>query len=192
MMVIALQYPVGPLLAELAHRILKNLELIDQLAPKWGSPQQNEPPYSDTQLMISMLGVLIFPQERSPNAIGELLAKYEGLNRVIKIVWSKGPVEFDGADGKAVVIDPHSIKELPRLLRNSIAHFNVRPINVDGRFGGLRIWNRNSSGKINFIADLDFDELRPLAMHILRSLDEGGLSVELEDPPDPMDEITVL
>jgi hypothetical protein len=52
-------YPVGPLLAALADRILHNLDLIEAKAPKWGTPEQDQPPYSDTQLLISLLGVLI-------------------------------------------------------------------------------------------------------------------------------------
>ena len=47
-------YPVGPLLAALADRILYNLDLIDEQAPKWGTPEQDQPPYSDTQLLISL------------------------------------------------------------------------------------------------------------------------------------------
>lgn len=78
------------------------------------------------------------------------------------------------------------MKNLPRLLRNSIAHFNIRPIDVNGRFGGIRIWNRNQKGQITFVADLDFDAFRPLAEHILHSLhDREGL--ELIDPPDRLD-----
>jgi hypothetical protein len=41
-------------------------------------------------------------------------------------------------------------------LRHSIAHFNIRPLDVDGRFGGIRLWNKNPRGGIDFIADLYF------------------------------------
>ena len=72
---------------------------------------------------------------------------------------------LSSGDGATETIDPRSLKNLPRLLRNSIAHFNIRPIGVDGRFGGIRIWNRNPKGQITFVADLDFDAFRPLAEH---------------------------
>ena len=60
-------YPVGPLLSELARRVLANLKFIESRAPKWKSVNQNDPPFEDTQLLVSMLGVLIFPHERNAN-----------------------------------------------------------------------------------------------------------------------------
>jgi hypothetical protein len=69
-----MRYPTGPLLAALASRILSNLDLIEARAPKSGSARQNEPPYADTQLLISLLGVLIFPHEKAPFALGNLAA----------------------------------------------------------------------------------------------------------------------
>jgi hypothetical protein len=59
-------YPTGPLLAALADRILANLDFIEARAPEWGSAAQNEPPFADTQLLISLLGVLIFPHDKLP------------------------------------------------------------------------------------------------------------------------------
>jgi hypothetical protein len=47
------------LLAALAERILVNLEAIEKVAPQLGSPGQDRPPYADTQLLISLLGVLV-------------------------------------------------------------------------------------------------------------------------------------
>ena len=152
----------------------------------------DEPPYADTQLLISMLGILIFPHERTPNALGELLDGYdEPFDDIIQVRYSaevKGRVSLTGADGPPETIDARSLKNLPKLLRNSIAHFNIRPLDVDGRFGGIRVWNRNMRGEITFVADLNFDAFRPLARHILYSLhDREGL--ELVDPPDPLDEL---
>jgi hypothetical protein len=102
-----MSYPVGPLLATLADRILHNLDLIESKAPKWGSPDQNQPPYSDTQLLISLLGVLVFPHERAPQALGELMQSYNPLGRVLNIVYSRrGPrrIEMTDAEGEAVIV----------------------------------------------------------------------------------------
>src|SRR5467141_2038690 len=121
-------YPTGPLLAALADRILANLDLIEARAPEWGSPRQNEPPYADTQLLISLLGVLIFPHEKAPFALGNLLRDYQPLNRVLNIRYSlhgDKKVELTNADGEAAFVDPANLTDLPTLLRNSIAHFNV-------------------------------------------------------------------
>lgn len=186
-------YPVGPLLQALAERILRNLDLIDRMAPPWGSPQQNDPPYSDTQLLVSLLGVLVFPHEQSSQALGELLKRWPHLGNVLTVQWSRsttGSLEIADEHGEQVMIDPSSVDQLPRLLRNSIAHFNIRPINVDGRFGGVRVWNRDKDGFITFVADLQFDALRRMARFILLEMAQGGTFVQLDDPPDPLEEVS--
>lgn len=183
-------YPVGPLLQELARRIRCNLDFIDKQASQWGSPQQDEPPYADTQLLISLLGVLVFPAERNSAALGKLLASYGALGDVVEVVWKRdegSTLMLEGAN-ESVTLDPANISDLPQLLRNSIAHFNLRPINVDGRFGGVRVWNRDLSGQLTFIADIRFDELRRMARGILDQLADGATAVELDDPPDPLEE----
>ena len=184
-------YPTGPLLAALADRILANLDLIEAQAPKWGSPRQNEPPYADTQLLISLLGVLIFPHEKAPFALGNLLRDYKPLGRVLKVIYSlhgDKKVELTDADGEAVLANPAILTNLPALLRNCVAHFNVLPIDKGGRFAGIRVWNR-ADRRITFVADIDFDELRLLARHVLHSLRQQRVDVPLEDPHDPMVEV---
>jgi hypothetical protein len=189
-----MSYPIGSLLSVLAGRVQKNLEFVDHFAPEWDpdSPRKDDPPYADTQLLISLLGILIFPHERVPDALGELLNDFDApLDAIIKVRYSSevhGGITLPGPDGVPETIDAGSLKDLPRLLRNSIAHFNIRPIDVDGRFGGIRIWNRNRRGQMTFVADMDFDAFRPLAYHILHCLhDREGLP--LDDPPDPLEEV---
>jgi hypothetical protein len=184
-------YPTGPLLAALADRILANLDLIETQAPEWGSSRQNEPPYADTQLLISLLGVLIFPHEKAPRALGNLLRDYKPLDRVLKIQYSlhgDKEIELTDADGETVLVNPAVITNLPTLLRNSVAHFNVLPIDRGGRFSGIRIWNK-ANGRITFVADIDFDELRLLARHVLSAMREQRVDVPLEDPHNPMIEV---
>jgi hypothetical protein len=186
-------YPVGPLLAALADRILHNLDLIEAKAPKWGTPEQDQPPYSDTQLLISLLGVLIFPHEKAPDALGELMRGYKSLGNVVNVVYSQradAGIEIADADGDAVIIDPTHLTDLPRLLRNSLAHFNILPLNKDRRFSGIRIWNRRDSDKqITFVADIDFDEMRSLARYVLGELRKARTDLPLQDPEDPMIEV---
>jgi hypothetical protein len=185
-------YPTGPLLAALADRILANLDFIEARAPKWGSAAQNEAPYADTQLLISLLGVLVFPHEQAPEALGNLLRDYSSLQRVVKVIYSSREgdrVELTDADGEAVLIDPAVLTKLPALLRNSVAHFNVLPIDTQGRFSGIRVWNRKPDRLITFVADIDFDELRLLARHVLAAMREHRIDVRLEDPHDPMNEV---
>jgi hypothetical protein len=185
-------YPVGPLLAALADRILHNLDLIESMAPKWGTPEQDRPPFSDTQLLISLLGVLVFPHEKAPATLGEIMRGYKPLHRVLNVVFSRhgaDRVEMTDMDGDTVIVDPARLSNLPRLLRNSLAHFNVLPINNDGRFGGIRVWNRDRNDQITFVADVNFAEMRSLARHVLNVLREQQSDLNLRDPEDPMAEI---
>jgi hypothetical protein len=185
-------YPVGPLLPVLADRILRNLDLIESMAPKWGTPEQDQPPFSDTQLLMSLLGVLVFPHEKAPNALGEIMRGYQPLHRVLNIVYSRrgdNQIEMIGSEGETVTVDPTRLPDLPKLLRNSLAHFNVLPVHKEGRFGGIRVWNRDLNGQITFIADVDFDEMRSLARHVLNVLRHQPSDLNLHDPEDPEAEI---
>lgn len=184
-----MSYPIGPLLQTLAHRVLVNLQFIEKHAPS--EAKEDQPPYSDTQLLISLLGVLIFPHERAPSAFGSLLRGYEQLGNVVTVKYPKDTqeIELTDTEGTSTFVDPSSIEGLPRLLRNSIAHFNIRPIDKDGRFGGVRVWNKNDMDEITMVADIDFDALRPLAHHILESLAEPKADYKLADPEDPLEEI---
>lgn len=92
----------GELLSALAERVL---------SPSWnaGSPEANEPPYADTQLLISLLSILIFPHERTPEALGELLDSYDGpIDDVIRVRYSAEPngrVRLTADDGTSEIID---------------------------------------------------------------------------------------
>jgi hypothetical protein len=100
-------YPVGPLLAALADRILHNLDLIEQKAPKWGTPEQDQPPYSDQQFLISLLGVLVFPHEKAPGALGELMRGFKSLRKVVDVVYpvrTDAGVEIADTDGEVLKI----------------------------------------------------------------------------------------
>ena len=141
---------------------------------------------------MSLLGVLVFPHEKAPNVLGEIIRGYEPLHRVLRVVYSRrndNMIEITDSEGEAKFVDPKRLSELPALLRNSVAHFNILPIVKEGRFGGIRIWNRDPNKQITFIADVDFDEMRPLARHVLTVLREQQRDLNLRDPDDPMVEI---
>lgn len=184
-------YPRGPLLQALATRILKNLDYVEDHVPSL-SEAHDTPPYADTQLLISLLGVIVFPHERSAEALGTLLSEYGRLDQILTIQHPKSPrngslIELTGADGLTERVDPSSIANLPRLLRHSIAHFNVLPLERDGRFSGIRVWNVNEQDVITFVADIDFDAFRPLARRVLTELaDPSRDDLKLADPEDPL------
>jgi hypothetical protein len=118
---------------------------------------------------------------------------YKPLKQVLPVIHSRHPgdeIEITGADGEATYINPSQLKNLPGLLRNSIAHFNILPIGKEGgRFAGVRVWNRAIDGQLTFVADINFDELRSMARHVLMAVRHQREDIELRDPPDPMDEV---
>jgi hypothetical protein len=141
---------------------------------------------------MSLLGVLVFPHEKAPAALGEIMRGYKPLHRVLNVVYSRHGterIEMTGLEGEAVMVDPTRLSNLPSLLRNSLAHFNILPISKEGRFVGIRIWNRDWNEQITFVADVDFDEMRSLARHVLNVLREQQSDLNLRDPEDPMAEV---
>lgn len=61
--------------------------MIDALAPAWGSAKQYDPPFADTQLLISLVGVLVFPHEQPPDALGNLMRSYAPLKNVLNVIY---------------------------------------------------------------------------------------------------------
>lgn len=188
-----MSYEVRPLLQTLAKRILANLELIDRQAPKWGASNQNDPPYADTQLLISTLGIVVFPHEHNREAFGDLISSVGDLRKIVKVKFPHavtGQIEIVGIDGTIENIDAHSSLGLARFLRNAIAHFDMRPINKDGRFAGIEVWNKNEAGEITMIADLEFDGFRSIATHVLQALARDDYwEFDFADPPNPWDQV---
>lgn len=180
-------YPTGPLLKVLAERIRANMAHVHEATRDY-DPKHSCPPFSDTQLLISLVGVLVFPHERASDALGNLMASFQRLTKVVQLRYCEDPfgkVFLSDESGEDQQIDPQDVKQLARLLRHSIAHFNIRPIEEDGQFAGIRVWNERN-GRITMVADLSFKELRPLAEFVLENLAASGLAWEIEDPEDPL------
>lgn len=171
-------HPDGPLLRALAPRILANLNRIDELASAGadGAPGL----FPETQLLVSLLGVLVFPQQRSDEALGQILRDYAPLPTAVTIHHPKAP------GGLPEDLDPERVEMLPRMLRNGLAHFNLLPIPDGDRFAGIRVWNEDR-GHITFVADLDFREVRRLAGHVLAKLADEDQ--RFENPVDPLERL---
>jgi hypothetical protein len=125
-------YPVGPLLQALARRVLANNELIEEIEHHSADPR-NPDAFADTQLLISLLGVLVFPHEKASDLLGHLVETYPDVEEIVTIrFFVKGGTPFCQSDeGWEGAIRTFPKKDLPRYLRNSIAHFNILPI-ADG------------------------------------------------------------
>jgi len=189
-------FPIGPLLRTIAERTLRNNEIIERIEARSSDPL-NPDGFADTQLLISLLGVLVFPQEKAERFLGTLTRSYPAVEDIITVqFFRKGTRRYFRTDPgwDEAYVREFPMDKLPRYLRNSISHFNVLPLAKDGPsgqklFGGIRIWNRNDEGRITFVGDMTFERFRPFAKYILRELSQEYAGHELNDPDDPLDEL---
>jgi len=134
---------------DFAERTRRNLGIIEKLQRE----QPDSEIYEVTQLVNSMLGLLIFPQQRYFNSIPDT-----PLSDLANQGW---PVPL--TDGEYP--DVGTLKELVRYMRNAIAHFNIEFMAdpVSQQITGLRLWNirgRGKTRKITWEAKLKLEDLR--------------------------------
>ncbi len=147
---------------DFALRTRKNLDALDALA------ENGRDVYEVTQLINSMLGLLVFPQQEYVDKIPKTL-----LAELAKSGW---PIPKVRGGFKQV----ENLNQLVRYLRNAVAHFNIKFLG-DGQnnISVVRVWNmvpakdengkvlRNNDGsaveKKNWEAELGVAELRGIA-----------------------------
>lgn len=134
-----------------ANRTLKNLRAIEKMKEK------NARVYEVTQLINSMLGIMIFPRERDLTRIPN--KSYDELR-------NEGWPAINTANQFTQVKD---LDDLTRKFRNSIAHCNIEFLNHKKKIVGLRLWNmdRNRINKV-WEADLTIQELHDITMRFIR------------------------
>ena len=129
------------LVRDFAERTRANLALVRAAA----NTGQNA--YEVTQLLNSMLGLLVFPEQKFYNKIPETeLADLEKDGWPIPRVRGNYP-------------QVSNLSQLARYLRNGIVHFNLRFTETGGHVDGLIIWNVPPNGKKNWEAELKIEEL---------------------------------
>jgi hypothetical protein len=130
------------LIRDFAERTRKNLRAIEDLQAKGGEA------YEVTQLVNSMLGLLVFPRERFLDQIPQT---------------SLSDLEADGWPVPKVVGDfpqARDLRELIRYLRNAIAHFNIEFIGE--KIQSVRVWNTKDK-RTTWKAEIGLKELRAIA-----------------------------
>jgi hypothetical protein len=108
--------------------------------------------YETTQLINSLLGLLVLPRERMLNEIPDL---------PVEELYARGWPKFKIV-GTAPLQD--TLRPLVRALRNAVAHFNVEfASNEHGEIGGVVLTNKaQRSGRIVWRAELPLVDLRRL------------------------------
>jgi hypothetical protein len=166
-------YPSDQFVQEFSKRTSQNLRDI-----KAGRPIQ----FEDTALIASLLSVFVLPHERAddPSFMVNLLSEYieHPLEKIVKVIRVVPPkIEATGDE-----ILPKSVGEIPRFLRNAVAHMNIRPQSADGQsLTHLLVWNTHPrSKKTTFVASIHVARLRSLALHILERLSKSQLGDKYE------------
>ena len=136
---------------EFAERTRKNLHVIEELQ------NNGEEAYEVTQLVNSMLGLLVFPRERFVEHIPETpLSELQAGGWPIPRVSGGFPQARD-------------LRELVRYLRNAIAHFNIEFIG-DGtnQISLLRVWNTHPRTRSKtWEAEIGVSELRAISSRFI-------------------------
>jgi hypothetical protein len=136
------------LVRDFAVRTLKNLDAIDAAVAQNGEAEI----YEVTQLINSMLGLLIFPQQRFFDSI-----KPTPLEELRSQGW---PIPVMVGTPPRV----QNLHDLMRFLRNGISHCNIEFTSDGHVITGMRIWNCPGPGKLrDWEAQLGLGELREIA-----------------------------
>jgi len=118
------------------------------------SLSEGEEVYEVTQLVNSLLGLLVIPQQHYFNQIPKT-----PLHELENQGWPRIKVFGDYPPVK-------DLREQMRYLRNSIAHFNLKFLtNERSEISGIRVWNNNTRLKGQptiWKADIPLDDLRLL------------------------------
>jgi len=144
--------------ADFAKRTRKNLEALERLQ------NQGEEVFEATQLINSMLGLLVFPREEFVGRIPE-----KPLTDLKAEGW---PVPRMRPGFSQVP----NLKELVRYLRNAISHFNVEFIgDGNNEIRTIRVWNTDPrTGTKTWEADLGLNDLRAIAERFTELLLKGA------------------
>lgn len=140
------------LVRDFAKRTRHNLELIRD------HRQQGNEAYEVTQLINSMLGLLVLPKEHYYENI-----PLTSLDKLRAEGWPKPVLEGE------LKKKPKHLRDLIRLLRNSIAHFNVEFTETNGEIDGVVLSNKCSQcQEITWRARLSLYELEEVADRFIR------------------------
>lgn len=154
------------IIRDFAIRTRQNLEFIEM------HQGRGESVFEVTQLVNSMLGLLVFPQQRYYSRIpttplAELVSQgWPDIKPTQRVIDS----EF--------FRDCRTLRDLVRYLRNAISHFNLEfiPDHTDGSVRGLRLWNidtKNPQHPITWETELSITDLRLISLRFIELLEKG-------------------
>ncbi len=144
-------------IVDFAQRTRANLEFIE------AAEQDGKSVFEVTQLANSMLGLLVFPRENYTKNIPET-----PLSDLVNQGWP----EIHTTLGK---LPKDNLRQLMRMLRNSIAHCNVEFVaDTDSVITGIRLWNsitRNGRKSKTWQTELSIADLRTIAFKFIELIE---------------------
>jgi hypothetical protein len=144
------------LVPDFAARTLKNLEAIERMIEH--NPEAEV--FEVTQLINSMLGLLVFPQQSYCNKIERI-----PIEQLREEGWPIPPM----ANSPCVVSD---LRDLVRCLRNGISHCNIELIADGHELTGIKIWNCvGQPARKNWQIILDLEDLKTFVRKFLTVLE---------------------
>ena len=164
-----MQYEQDHLMLDFARRTQKNLEFVEQYVAAHASEPDVEL-YEVTQLINSLLGLLVFPQQSFYSKIPPI-----SLDDLRAAGWPE--IKMAGQ------LRNNDLLGLLSYLRNAVTHCNIEFETRDGRVCGVRLWNvpfefSRCNREIQFSeadwkASLSIEDLRKMVYRFIALL-EGG------------------
>lgn len=123
--------------------------------------QMDKDVYEFTQLVNSLLGLLVFPREHYFGTIP---------NTPLSVLVQQGWPEIRPTFGQ---LQEETLPQLLRMLRNGVAHCNLEFLADNNQeLQRLRVWNCKSGGRKTWEVEMSRDDLRTLAYKFIELLEE--------------------
>lgn len=152
---------------DFAERTRENLLRVREITEQQVDlPDDERTAFEVTQLINSMLGLLVFPQQQYFDTIPET-----PIDDLLADGWPA--IEVESVDPEWAK-PPEHLHDLMRYLRNGIAHFNVEFTERRGILTGMRIWNKNKKGRTTWKAQISLEELELITDKFTKMLLEEG------------------
>ena len=137
------------LVKDFADRTEHNLNIIEKI-----NAHENQAAYEVTQLINSLLGLLILPQQEFFNSIPT-----DSIDKARKDGWTiPDPMDdFRQVDNLSVFL---------RYLRNGVSHFNIKFLSTDEQISGIEIWNQPPRSEINWKINLSIHDIKSITTKI--------------------------
>ena len=141
---------------DFAERTKRNLENIRKTSQNESQTKVCEV----TQLLNSMLGLLVFPPQQYFETIPKVpLSDLEAKG------WPKIKQSPDFPNPVC------TLDRLMRYLRNAVAHFNMKFLTNESRqISGICVWNTNSEGQRIWMAELSIKDLEKITEHSIEMM----------------------